>query len=156
MIRSNLNQDNFLQEYHDVLAPHNLAYQVKLLSQSFARRLQAVLDPYGLTPAHWGVLCCLWQEDGIATITISQRLHQLGGTFTSVLENMEKQGLIHRERDPDDRRVWRVWLTEKAEKLKIVLPPLVKELEQELYKCLSPEELQQFSQMVDRLNADQL
>lgn len=152
MAQSSVDQEKFLREYYNVLAPHNLAYRIKLLSQVFARKLQAVLEPYGLTPAHWGVLCCLWQEDGVATITISQRLQQLGGTFTGVLESMEKQRLIRRERDIEDRRVWRVWLTESSEELRDVLPPLVKTLEKELYGCLSSEELQQFSDMIDRLN----
>lgn len=152
MARFDADKKRFLQEYQDVLAPYNLAYRVKLLSQLFARKLQAVLEPYGLTPAHWGVLCCLWQEDGVATITISQRLQQLGGTFTGVLESMEKQGLIRRERDAEDRRVWRVWLTETGEALRETLPPIVRELEKDLYGCLSSEELQQFSEMVDRMN----
>lgn len=57
MAHKNEDKDKFLREYHDVLAPYNLAYRVKLLSQAFARKLQAVLEPYKLTPAHWGVLC---------------------------------------------------------------------------------------------------
>lgn len=49
MARFDADKENFLQGCQDILAPYNLAYRVKLLSQLFARKLQAVLEPYGLT-----------------------------------------------------------------------------------------------------------
>ncbi|MEN9202509.1 MAG: MarR family winged helix-turn-helix transcriptional regulator [Thermostichus sp. DG_1_6_bins_120] len=143
----------FLERWQEILAPHSLGYRIRLLSQLIRRQFQSCLEPFGLTPSHWVVLCCLWEEDGIPTSTICERLQQLGGTMTGVLDSMEKRDLIRRQRDPQDRRIWRVYLTPAGEKLKEVLPPLIWELRDYIYGCFTPEERDTLSQLVDRLIA---
>lgn len=96
------------KSWQKVLAPYNLSYRLKLLSQLLFRRLQEKLEPFNLTPFHWIVLCCLWSEDGLATSSIGEKLQQVGGTLTGVLDRMEARELIRRERDIQDRRVWRI------------------------------------------------
>jgi len=75
--------------WQEVLAPHGMGYRIKLLSQLLSRKFQERLEPYGLTPFHWVVLCCLWEEDGLATSSIGEKLQQVGGTLTGVLDRME-------------------------------------------------------------------
>ena len=87
-----------LDRWHDVLAPHSLGYRLKLLAQLGSRRLQEVLEPYGLTAFHWLVLCCLWQEDGLPTSSIGDKLQQVGGTLTGVPDRMEERLSPPRER----------------------------------------------------------
>nr|WP_242025315.1 MarR family transcriptional regulator [Leptolyngbya sp. FACHB-36] len=123
------------------------------MSQALNRRLQDVLDPFGLTPFQWEVLDCLWQEDGVPTSTLTKQLQQLGGTLTGVLDVMEKRGLVYRERDQNDRRVCRIWLTEAGEQLREIVPSVVNTLKQETFECLSEQELQLLSGLVDRIIA---
>jgi DNA-binding MarR family transcriptional regulator len=132
-----------------VLAPYGIGYRIKLLSQLMGRRFQEQLDPFGLTPFHWVVLCCLWQEDGLATSSISDRLKQVGGTLTGVLDRMEERGLIRRERDVQDRRIWRIWLTEAGKELKETLPPIAMELREQTMQGMSPIERDQFSDLIN-------
>ncbi|MDX2271214.1 MAG: MarR family winged helix-turn-helix transcriptional regulator [Cyanobacteriota bacterium] len=150
---SDLPLPSAVEPWREVLAPQSLGYRLTLLSQLIRRQLQNLLDDYGMTTFHWVVLCCLWEEDGVATSAICQRLQQLGGTMTGVLDGMEKRGLIRRQRDPLDRRIWRVYLTEVGEALRTILPPKVKQLREETYGCLLPEEQKQLSQFVDILIA---
>ncbi|MFS8814474.1 MarR family transcriptional regulator, organic hydroperoxide resistance regulator [Thermostichus sp. MS-CIW-21] len=148
-----LEKQAFLERWREILAPYSLGYRLRLLSQLVRRKFQAYLEPFGLTASHWVVLCCLWEEDGIPTSTICERLQQLGGTMTGVLDGMEKRELIRRQRDPKDRRIWRVYLTPAGEKLKEILPPLIWELREQTYGCLSLEERATLSRLVDRLIA---
>lgn len=106
------------------LAPHGLGYQLKLVSQLTYREFQGRLDPFGITPFHYLVLCCLWENDGLATSSIADKLRQLGATLTGVLDRMEERELVYRQRDPQDRRIWRVWLTKEGQNLKEVLPSI--------------------------------
>ena len=117
-------KDEFFDQSCHALPPHNLGYQLKLVSQLTYREFQGRLEPFGLTPFHYLVLCCLWQEDGLATSGIAEKLQQLGATLTGVLDRMEERNLVHRQRDPEDRRIWRVWLTEEGQHLRKVLPPI--------------------------------
>jgi MarR family transcriptional regulator, organic hydroperoxide resistance regulator len=96
----------------DIRAPHSIGYRIKLLSLLGGRKFTELLEPYGLTPFHWIVLCCLWEDNGLPTSSIGERLKQVGGTLTGVLDRMEERNLLYRERDANDRRIWRVWLTD--------------------------------------------
>jgi MarR family transcriptional regulator, organic hydroperoxide resistance regulator len=142
------------QDWQAVLAPYGIGYRLKLLSQLMTRKFQERLDPFGLTPFHWVVLCCLWEEDGLATSGISEKLQQVGGTMTGVLDRMEERKLIHRERDEHDRRIWRIWLTEEGKHLETVLPPLALDLREKVLDGLSTSEQQLFSALIDQAIAN--
>lgn len=115
---------NFLQQWQYALAPYNLGYKVKLVSQLMYRDFQERLEPYGLTPFHYLVLCCLWEEDGLSTSGIADKLQQLGATLTGVVDRMEDRDLVYRQRDPADRRIVRIWLTDEGKRLMKILPPI--------------------------------
>ena len=115
---------DFLQQWQHALAPYNLGYKVKLVSQLMYRDFLERLEPYGLTPFHYLVLCCLWEEDGLSTSGIADKLKQLGATLTGVVDRMEDRNLVYRERDLDDRRIVRIWLTEEGKQLMHVLPAI--------------------------------
>ena len=139
-----------------VLAPHSIGYRIKLLSQLLGRNFQERLDPYGLTPFHWVVLCCLWSEDGLATSAIGAKLQQVGGTLTGVLDRMEERGLIIRQRDLSDRRMVRIWLTDTGRELETALPPMALNLREKAMAGFSDREREQFSQLIDRAIANLL
>ncbi len=134
-----------------ILAPHGIGYRLKLLSQISSRRFQEKLEPFGLTPFHWIVLCCLWQEDGLATSTLGDKLQQVGGTLTGVLDRMAERGLLRRERDAHDRRIWRIWLTNAGRALQAVLPPLSVEIREQALRDLAIAEREQLSTLLDHL-----
>jgi DNA-binding MarR family transcriptional regulator len=148
---ASLSQQEFLEQWHDVLAPHGVGYRIKFLSQLLSRRFQEKLEPFGLTPFHWVVLCCLWTEDGLPTSTICGKLQQVGGTLTGVLDRMEERNLIRRERDTQDRRIWRIWLTEEGTRLKEVLPPLTKGLIEQAWGEIPEADRQHFSRTLDQI-----
>jgi DNA-binding MarR family transcriptional regulator len=139
-----------LAQWHEVLAPQSLGYRIKLLGQLSSRRLQEVLEPFGLTPFHWLVLCCLWQEDGLPTSSIGDKLQQVGGTLTGVIDRMEERGIVRRERDCRDRRIWRIWLTDSGTELQEVLPPLVAAIRDRAFDGIPEADRELFSQLIDR------
>ncbi|HEY9622768.1 MAG TPA: MarR family winged helix-turn-helix transcriptional regulator [Crinalium sp.] len=143
-----------LPPWESVLAPYSLGYRIKLLSQLMGRQFQEQLDPFGLTPFHWVVLCCLWEQDGLATSAIGERLQQVGATLTGVIDRMEERGVVRRERDRHDRRIWRIWLTEEGRNLRDVLVPIVLGVCDRAFQGVSQTERQRTSEMVDRIIAN--
>lgn len=129
----------------------NLGYRIKLLSQSLNRRLQNVLTPFELTPFQWEILDHLWREDRVPISTLTRKLQQLGGTLTGAIDSLEKRGLVYRMRDQQDRRIYRICLTSDGGKLKQKVLPIVKELKEETFECLSDDELRVLSALVDRV-----
>ncbi|HLO88400.1 MAG TPA: MarR family transcriptional regulator [Nostocaceae cyanobacterium] len=142
------------ESWQHILAPYHLGYRIKLLSQLVTRRFTDKLEPFGLTPFHWLVLCCLWQEDGLPTSSIGEKLQQVGGTLTGVLDRMEDRGLVRRERDTHDRRIWRIWLTNAGKELENVLPPLAVELREEVMQGIPVRDREMFSQILNKAIAN--
>lgn len=143
-----------VEQRRQVLAPYSIGYRIKLLSQLMTRKFQELMEPFGLTPFHWLVLCCLWEEDGLPTCSIGEKLQQVGGTITGVLDRMEERGLVRRERDVDDRRIWRIWLTPEGKQLEEVLPPLAMQVREQALKGIRSQEREQLSQLIDQVIAN--
>ena len=140
--------------FEAVLAPHGIGYRIKLLSQLLARRFQEQLDQFDLTIFHWIVLCCLWKEDGLAISSIGEKLQQVGGTLTGVLDRMESRGLIRRERDLHDRRIWRIWLTADGRGFEAVLPPIAMQVREHAMQGMSSSDRERLSDLLNQVIAN--
>lgn len=154
MPRSSPNAD-FLQKWRYALAPYNLGYKVKLVSQLMYRDFLERLEPYGLTPFHYLVLCCLWEEDGLSTSGIADKLKQLGATLTGVVDRMEDRNLVYRERSLEDRRIVRIWLTQEGKQLMHVLPPIGAQTIKKATEGIPDAEQEAILKLLDRI-ADNL
>jgi MarR family transcriptional regulator, organic hydroperoxide resistance regulator len=143
-----------LHSWQQARAPYSIGYRIKLLSQLLTRRFTELLEPFGLTPCHWLVLCCLWEDDGLPISSVGEKVQQVGGTLTGVLDRMEERGLIRRERDSRDRRIWRIWLTDSGKQLESVLPPIAAGLRDQVMGGISPEEREQFSRILNQAIAN--
>ncbi|MGB3297029.1 MAG: MarR family transcriptional regulator [Phormidesmis sp.] len=140
--------------WQQVAAPYSLGYRIRLLSQLMGRSLQQKLTPYGLTPFHWVVLCCLWEQDGLATSDIACRLQQVGGTMTGVISRMEERDLLYRKQDERDRRVWRIWLTETGRQIQSKLCDIAINNREQSLKGFSEQEQKQLSELIDKAIAN--
>ncbi len=148
---SSSSNHEFIERWKHSLAPYNLGYKLKLASQLMYRNFLEQLEPYGLTPFHYLVLCCLWEEDGLSTSGIADKLKQLGATLTGVVDRMEQRNLVYRRRDDRDRRVVRIWLTEEGKRLMTVLPPLGEKTILAATQDMSESEQEITMQFLDRI-----
>ena len=86
---------------------------------------KARLAPFGVTPGQYGILKCLWDENGLTVKQIAERMYLDSSTVTGLLDRMEHKGLIKRQPDPTDRRA-----------LRVILPPAGEELEAPVRQAL--------------------
>ena len=85
-----------------------------------------------LTPSQFAVLEALYHLGTMTQGEISQKVLKSGSNMTTVIDNLERNGLVRRERDANDRRVIHVHLTEAgSDKLEAVLPGHVSALVEE-------------------------
>lgn len=87
---------------------------------ALARRLQkyfreAELD---LTVEQWSILVHLWKYDGVSQQELSNRTFRDKPSITRLVDNLEKLGLVARQASDTDRRINRVYLTEKGKSLR--------------------------------------
>ncbi|MBN8553736.1 MAG: MarR family transcriptional regulator [Caulobacterales bacterium] len=93
-------------------------YLVNHLARLFARGLTARIKPLGLSTGVFPALLELWETDGQTQSQLVQRLDIEQATLAGTLARMERDGLVVRQRDPDDGRVQRIWLTPHARSLR--------------------------------------
>ena len=76
-----------------------------------------------LTYSQFAVLEALYHLGPMTQGEVGQKVLKSGSNMTTVIDNLERDGLVRRERDADDRRVIHVHLTQTgSNKLESVLP----------------------------------
>jgi MarR family transcriptional regulator, 2-MHQ and catechol-resistance regulon repressor len=86
-------------------------------SDSVMGRMAAELEPYGLTVGQFGVLEALLHLGPLCQYTLAEKLLRSGGNITLVVDNLEKNGWVRRERQKEDRRMVRIHLTPRGQRL---------------------------------------
>lgn len=71
----------------------------------------------GLTISQFGVLEALHHKGPLCQRDIAAKILKSTGNITLVIDNLEKQGMVKRERTSEDRRYLTVRLTAQGEKL---------------------------------------
>jgi DNA-binding MarR family transcriptional regulator len=72
---------------------------------------------HGVHEGQQWVLRCLWQEDGLSPGEVARRLNLATPTVTRATTRMAAAGLLRREPHPRDRRMVRLWLTDRGRAL---------------------------------------
>ena len=71
----------------------------------------------GLTTSQFGVLEALYHLGSLRQSQLAQKILKTTGNLTMVLDNLEKRGLIIRNRETEDRRALQVSLTKAGHDL---------------------------------------
>src|SRR5205807_198527 len=97
----------------------------------------------GLTPSQFGVLETLYYLGPLMVSQLADKHLKSRNNFTTVIDNLEKQELVRRERDREDRRAVTVYLTEAGrERIERVFPRFVWRVVEDM-RILTPEEQEQ-------------
>ena len=80
-------------------------------------RINRPLGEAGLTTSQFGVLEAIWHLGPLTHGEIGRKLLKSSGNVTVVIDNLCRRGLVERQRDPSDRRVSRVALTDAGRSL---------------------------------------
>ena len=117
-------------------------------------RLGRLFRKFGLTSSQYNVLRILRGEgQPLPSLEIAERLIQVVPAITGLIDRLEKQKLVLRERCQQDRRVVYVAITQKAlDLLKRIDKPL-DELEKSLVGRLSSGELTTLSRLLEKVRA---
>jgi len=87
-----------------------VAETARLIRRGFDRRAAAL----GATRSQWRVLARLARQDGQRQVDLADSLDVEPMTLCRMVDRLEEIGLVERRRDDEDRRAWRIHLTDKA------------------------------------------
>ena len=86
-------------------------------SESVTSRVGRKMSDAGLTISQFGVLEALLHKGDMCQRDVAAKILKSTGNITLVIDNLEKQGLVKRERSLEDRRYYSVLLTDTGRKL---------------------------------------
>ena len=105
----------------------------------------------GIKSGHPKVLRTLQSHDGCMQVELSRLCGITPATTVSLLNVMERDGLIERRAVPGDRRAFGVHLTDKGRAQLDILDELDVSLSRELLHGFTPEESRQLEHYLERM-----
>lgn len=118
-----------------------------MISEAFGRRLESK----GITRIQWIALFYLGLSNGISQRELAQNMNIKDSSATRLLDRMERDGLVSREKNPDDRRVTYVILTKKGKEMRKKLLPEGEKFSNTLLSGITEEELQIFDIVLNKM-----
>ena len=104
-----------------------------------------------LTVPQLDIISCLDRSKGLPLSELAGRLLVTGGNITGIIDRLERDGYVYRERDKKDRRIVRALLTEKGFDLYKSFLPRYKEVMRKINSVLTTEERQQLQRLLKKL-----
>lgn len=134
----------------EILALNTFIKLTRATESLLTRLAQRNTHP-GLTTSQFGVLETLYHLGPMCQSELGSKLLKSGGNITMVIDNLEKHGLVHRERGIEDRRFITVSLTDTGRRMIAqVLPGHVQAITEEM-SVLSTEEQQELGDLCRKL-----
>lgn len=132
----------------------NGGFQISKIKQLGDRVFEKILTAQGIEAfngAQGRILYVLWQEDGVPIKTIAERCGLAITSLTTMLERMEKTGLIIRQQDSGDKRKTLIFLTDKAKALKEDYDAVSDRMSAIFYQGFTEEEIRTFEEHLERI-----
>ena len=128
--------------------------RIARLSRRLRQGFDELLEPFGLTSVQFALLQRLARVDGLVQAELSRRLAIEPATLTGIVQRLERDGWVWRDCDPENRRLQRVWLSEKA---RAAMPELLKaqaSRRRRVFAGFSPEDMALLAELLDRVEAN--
>ncbi|MBP8818908.1 MAG: MarR family transcriptional regulator [Syntrophomonadaceae bacterium] len=128
-----------------------LCFSMRAVMKKIDRQLSSQLEPYGVSIPQSFVLTCLYDENGITLKEIGNRTLIDSSSMTVLVDKLEKDKLVERQLDPEDRRAIRVYITDKGQAIAEELVKIGAEFNAQLYDMLGEGNQKEFSHGIKNL-----
>lgn len=131
----------------------SFGWMINVVAHQAAKKFEVELKKHGLTVALWPTMMCLWEEEGITQREIALKSKVENSTTTRTLDKLEKLGLVERQTDPNSRRSFRIYLTEKGRAMEEELIVLPMQVNRELLSSLDADEQKDMIRLLQKMVA---
>ncbi len=128
-----------------------IGFLVFRTARGMKKALDSRLTEYHITSSQYTVLSALGNDDCLSLSEISKRVYLDKPAITALADHLEQEELVERRRSPEDRRIVRLCLTEKGRKLQLRFEEIARNIDDELIREITPEELVVFRTILNRI-----
>lgn len=104
-----------VKEYLENIA--TIEKDMRYISGIIKQKGREILSNYTMTPPQFVALQWLFEEGDMTIGELSNKMFLAFSTTTDLVDRMEKNQLVQRVKDPNDRRVVRIHLLEEGKRL---------------------------------------
>jgi DNA-binding MarR family transcriptional regulator len=127
-----------------------LGQVARLLRRRFDERARGI----GVTRPQWQVLTLLKRNEGINQGGLAELLEVEPITLGRMIDRLQDADLVVRRADPNDRRAWRLHVTERGEDLIEQLRPFSRETFALALEGIDEDEQRQLMATLDRMRSN--
>ena len=124
-------------------------------AQEFKKAVDKYLDEsfkeLGLTKLEGVYLATLFEKDGVSLIDLTNNVHMDKANTTRVINVLEKKDYVFRKTDEKDSRKFKIFITEKAKKLKNCVVSKTEEFNKIAYNGLTKNEIDAFKLTLSKI-----
>lgn len=131
-------------------AQDTIGYQVKSSWQTIVKMYNRLTIEHDFSQAEGYVLISI-KKDGIPVTKIAPLMGIEPTSLSRLLKTMEEKGLVYRKKDQKDRRVVKLFLTEKGLELKKVSRHMVLHYNRVIYDQVGQEEMESFLKTMTKI-----
>ena len=135
------------------LKDKSLGYTLHYTTRMSMAILQERIKQHKVAVGQFPILVHLWEEQGITQKALCDLIRVEQPTLANTLKRMERDGLIKRIPDKDDKRQWRIYLTDRALDLKDVLQEESRSVNKIIVGRLNETEQKEFMRLIGIITA---
>ncbi len=128
-----------------------LVHQLVRTCKSLRDLIHARMEEIGLPRGQGMILRRVGEMEGLTQTEVARQALLRSATLTRALQRMEHAGLIERRPDPEDQRVFRVYLTAQGRDRLQAVQAVWQELDRELGGLFTAQERNTLTQLLARL-----
>ncbi|WP_024613162.1 MarR family transcriptional regulator [Clostridium sp. Ade.TY] len=119
----------------------------KKIADEFNGRLQE----HGVTRVQWIALFYIGKSDSMSQKELSDLMNVKESSMVRLIDRMEKEKLVVRKKNINDRRITSIVLTDKGINLRNELLPLGEQFQKDATRGISNEELDNFKKVLEKM-----
>lgn len=125
-----------------------LCFEMGVAARKLHKYYNNRFNEYGITVTQSFILFALMLQDGQNVKNLAERLFLESPAVTGLVDRLEKEKMVERRSDPDDRRALKVFLTEKGRSLAERLIPVANEFNEKIKSQFSPEQVNSLKKLL--------
>jgi len=126
---------------HEMKTDHrSIGKYISILYRQAQCYIANEMKPYNIGSGQYIFLSVLYEYDGLSQEELSNKLMMDKGTTARAIDKLENAGYVTRKKNPEDRRIYNVFITDKARDIKPIFYRILSSWTDILGKDLSQEE----------------
>lgn len=104
-----------------------------------------------ITPEQWAVLNRLSEKQGLTQRELARVSFKDTANITRIIDKLEKKQLVQRQANTTDRRIRKIYITEKGQEVRNSIEPLAKDVLKKATKNIEPNDVSLFNNITKRI-----